>query len=211
MQPRDVHVYVFDTMADWEVGHAIGYINMPDYQKQPGRYRVRSVGRARESIVTTGGLRVTPDLTLAELKPADSAMLILPGGTSRDRTRDDDPAVESARAFIKASVPVAAICGGTKGLARAGLLDDRAHTSNAKQYLEQQPGYHGAANYCEQRAVMDRGVITAGATAPVDFARAIFAALDMYEPSVLDAWHGLFSTGNAKYFYQLMQAVQEPR
>jgi hypothetical protein len=32
MQTRDVHVYVFDTMADWEVGHAIGSINTPDYQ-----------------------------------------------------------------------------------------------------------------------------------------------------------------------------------
>src|SRR5262245_40752008 len=69
MQTRDVHVYVFDTMADWEVGHAIGYINTPDYQKQPGRYRVRSVGRTRESVVTTGGLRITPELILAELKP----------------------------------------------------------------------------------------------------------------------------------------------
>jgi hypothetical protein len=57
------------------------------------------------------------------------------------------------------------------------------------------------------RAVTDRGVITAAATAPVDFAREIFAALDLYEKSVLDAWYGLFSTGDAKYFHQLMQAT----
>jgi putative intracellular protease/amidase len=207
MQTRDVHVYVFDTMADWEVGHAIGSINTPDYQKRPGRYRVRSVGRAREIVVTAGGLRVTPELMLAELKPVDSAMLILPGGTSWDRTHDDDPAVETARAFMKAGVPVAAICGATRGLARGGLLDDRAHTSNAKEYLEHQPGYRGAASYREERVVTDRGLITAGATAPVDFARAVFAALDMYDKSVLDAWYGLFSTGDAKYFQQLMQAV----
>jgi putative intracellular protease/amidase len=208
MQTRDVHVYVFDTMADSEVGHAIGYVNTADYQKQPGRYRVRSVGGTREPVVTTGGLRVTPELTLAELKPVDSAMLILPGGTSWDRTHNDDPAVETARTFVRAGVPVAAICGGTKGLARGGLLDDRAHTSNARQYLEQEPGYRGSASYREQRAVTDRGVITAGSTAPVDFARAVFAVLDMYEQGVLDAWYGLFSTGDAKYFHELMQAVQ---
>jgi putative intracellular protease/amidase len=208
MQTRDVHVYVFDTMADWEVGHAIGYINTPDYQKQPGRYRVRSVGRTREPVVTTGGLRVTPELILAELKPVDSAMLILPGGTSWDRTHNDDPAVETARAFMKEDVPVAAICGATSGLARGGLLDDRAHTSNAKEYLEHQPGYRGAASYREERAVTDRGVITAGSTAPVDFARAVFVALDMYEKSVLDAWYGLFSTGDPTYFQQLLQAVR---
>ena len=208
MQRSDVHVYVFDTMADWEVGHAIGHINTPDFQKHPDRYHVRSVGRTREPITTTGGLRVTPELTLAELTPTDSAMLILPGGSSWDRTHDDVRAVEAARAFVKAGVPVAAICGGTSGLARGGLLDDRAHTSNAKEYLEHQPGYHGAANYREERAVADRGVITAGSTAAVDFARAIFAVLDIYEKSVLDAWYGLFSTGDAKYFHQLMRALQ---
>jgi putative intracellular protease/amidase len=208
MQTRDVHVYVFDTMADWEVGHAIGYINTPDYQKQPGRYRVRSVGLARDPVVTTGGLHITPELSLAELTPVDSAMLIMPGGTSWDSTRKDDPAVDMARAFMNAGVTVAAICGATKGLARAGLLDDRAHTSNAREYLEHQPEYRGAANYRDARAVTDRGVITAAATAPVDFAREIFAALDLYEKSVLDAWYGLFSTGDAKYFHQLMQAVQ---
>jgi putative intracellular protease/amidase len=135
-------------------------------------------------------------------------MLILPGGTSWDRTHNDDPAVETARAFMKEDVPVAAICGATSGLARGGLLDDRAHTSNAKEYLEHQPGYRGAASYREERAVTDRGVITAGSTAPVDFARAVFVALDMYEKSVLDAWYGLFLTGDPKYFQQLMQAVR---
>jgi putative intracellular protease/amidase len=64
-----------------------------------------------------------------------------PGGTSWDCTHDDDPAVEAARAFVNEGVPVAAICGATSGLARGGLLDDRAHTSNAKEYLEHQPGY----------------------------------------------------------------------
>jgi hypothetical protein len=29
----------------------------------------------------------------------------------------------------------------------------------------------------------------------------------MYEKRVLDAWYGLFSTGDPKYFQQLMQAV----
>jgi len=208
VQTSDVHVYVFDTMADWEVGHAIGFINTPDYQKQPGRYRIRSVGRTHDPAVTMGGLRITPELTIADLKPPDSAMLILPGGTSWDRTHEDDPAIEAARAFLNAGVPVAAICGATSGLARGGLLDDRAHTSNAKEYLEHQQGYRGAASYREERAVTDRGVITAGSTAPVDFARAVFAALDMYEKSVLDAWYGLFSTGDANYFQQLMQALK---
>jgi putative intracellular protease/amidase len=207
MQTRNVHVYVFDTLADWEVGHAIGYINTAEYQAQPGRYRTRSVGPTRAPVTTIGGLKVTPDLALADVSPEDSAMLILPGGASWDRGGNAE-AVELAKKFLAAGVPVAAICGATGGLARAGVLDDRAHTSNALQYLEYQPGYRGAASYREERAVRDKGLITAGSTAAVAFARAIFETLEMYEKKVLDAWYGLFSTGDPKYFFALMQATQ---
>ena len=48
----------------------------------------------------------------------------------------------AARRFLTAGVPVAAICGATYGLALEGLLDDRAHTSNAAEYLAYS-GYAG--------------------------------------------------------------------
>src|SRR4051794_27045288 len=118
MQTRTVHVYVFDTLADWEVAHAIGYINQPDYQTQPGRYQVRSVGLSREPATTTGGMKILPELTLAELEPSASAMLILPGGSSWDRGQNTE-AADKAREFLAAWVPVAAMCGATAGLARA--------------------------------------------------------------------------------------------
>jgi putative intracellular protease/amidase len=50
-------------------------------------------------------------------------MLILPGGTAWDEGKNGE------------GVPVAAICGATAGLARAGVLDTRRHTSNALEYL----------------------------------------------------------------------------
>jgi putative intracellular protease/amidase len=203
MQTRNVYVYVFDTLADWELGHAIGYINSPDYQTQPGRYRVKSFGLTREPVTTTGGLRIVPDAGLADVTPADSAMLILPGGSSWDRGENVEVA-EKAREFLAAGVPVAAICGATAGLARIGLLDDRAHTSNAKMYLESVAGYRGAANYREEPSVRDRGLITAGSTGSLEFARSVFEALEMYSRPVLDAWYGLFSTGDARYFHALM-------
>ncbi len=203
----DVHVYVFDTLADWEVGYAIAGINSPDNQVQPGRYRVRVVAPTRAPVRTTGGLLITPDLALSELTPAASAMLILSGGSSWDRGGNAE-AVEKARQFLAAGVPVAAICGATAGLASAGLLDDRAHTSNAKAYLEYQKGYGGAAHYRNERVVNDRGLITAGSTFPVDFARAIFEALGLYTPELLAAWYGLFSTGEERYFFAMMEAEQ---
>ena len=46
----------------------------------------------------------------------------------------------------------------------------------------------------------------AGSAHPVDFAWHVFARLGLVPPTVLDAWHGLFSTGDARYFFELAAA-----
>lgn len=204
MATRDVHLYLAHQLSDWEIGYAIANLNRHAFQKQPGRYRVRTVAASREPVVTMGGLQIQPDIALAELSVERSAMLILPGSDGYEAGKEQ-AALEKATEFERAGVPLAAICGATAGLARLGLLDSRDHTSNACEYLAYQPGYGGAAHYRDARAVSDRGVITAGATAPIDFAREIFLALDVYDEPVLDAWFGLYSTGEPRFFHALMQ------
>ena len=73
---------------------------------------------------------------------------------------------------------VAGICGGTLALARSGLLDGRAHTSNEAGFLTgNAEGYGGAAEYRESAAaVSEDRVITASGTAPVSFTAAVFEA-----------------------------------
>ncbi len=130
-----VHLAVYDTLADWEVGFVTAHINNGAWHQTPGRFRMRTVSAGLEPVTTMGGLRVLPDSLLAELKPADSAMLILPGNDNF-ATEGYRPYVEKAREFLDAGVPVAAICGATGALAMAGLLDDREHTSNAAAFLD---------------------------------------------------------------------------
>ena len=55
MSPRNVFLYVFDTMADWETSFALAGINNPRFQQHPGRYRVVTVGSTRRPITTMGG------------------------------------------------------------------------------------------------------------------------------------------------------------
>jgi putative intracellular protease/amidase len=204
---KDVHVLVLDTLADWEPGFAIAHINQP----APGvasHYRVRGVGVGRQPIRTKGGLQVLPELDVRELRPADSAMLILPGA---DRWAEPyvEPVLEKAREFVQAGVPVAAICGGTLGLARAGLLDDRRHTSNDKSFLATS-GYRGGARYVNEPAVEDRGVITAAAAAPLEFARLILARLEVFPKAALDAWYGLYITRDPACYFAFVQALGQP-
>ena len=205
MERQTVHLYVCDTLADWEPGFAISGLNNPDMQTQPGRFRVQTVAARPEPVTTLGGMRILPDLTLDALAPSDSALLILPGA----ETWDGDAhaaALAKAKEFVAAGVPVAAICGATVGLARAGLLDERRHTSNDARYLAA-TGYGGTALYEEQPAVCDGNVITATTTAPVAFAYEIFKLLDVYPSAVLEEWYALFTTGDPAHFFAMMRAA----
>jgi putative intracellular protease/amidase len=206
MPSQTVHLFVFDTLSDWEPCHAIVGINNTTFQKTPGRFAVKTVGLTKSPVKTMGGLTILPDMELAELDPSQSAMLILPGGESWDAGKNLE-AIEKALAFLAAGMPVAAICGATGALARAGALDEKHHTSNALEYL-QATGYHGASKYMNQPAVIDGCLITASGTAPLEFAYQILKLLDVFSPDVLEAWFGLFKTGEMQYYGKLMEAMK---
>ncbi|WP_017624491.1 DJ-1/PfpI family protein [Nocardiopsis chromatogenes] len=202
-----VHLAVYDTLADWETGHLTAHLRNGVAHKKPGGYDVTTVGLTTDPVTTMGGVRIAPDTALADLDPANSAMLVLPGASAWDTDADRlAPFARTARAFLDAGVPVAAICGATAGLAREGLLDERPHTSNAPDYLAA-TGYAGAAHYRDEPAATGGNVVTAGATAPIAFARDAFALLDVFEPDVLDAWYRLFAHEDTSAFEVLQRAV----
>ncbi|MGX2996270.1 DJ-1/PfpI family protein [Streptomyces sp. JNUCC 64] len=181
---KPVYLAVYDTFADWETGHTTAFLAR-------GGYEVRTVAPTGAAVTSIGGLRVQPHAALDELAPGDASLLILPGADRWDTGDELAPFARVARTFLDAGVPVAAICGATAGLAREGLLDDRAHTSSAAPYLAA-TGYAGAARYVETDAVTDGGLITAGSTEPVALARETLGLLGVFEGELLDAWYRLF-------------------
>ncbi|MFF2504111.1 type 1 glutamine amidotransferase family protein [Streptomyces sp. NPDC058067] len=196
---KPVHLAVYDTFADWETGYATAHLAR-------GGYPVRTVAaRAGRPVTTLGGLRIQPDLALDDLRPEDSSLLILTGADLWDACDDLAPFAHKARAFLDSGVPVAAICGATAGLAREGLLDDRAHTSAVPQYLDA-TGYKGGEHYVDADAVTDRGLITAGPTEPVAFAREVLGALGVFEGELLDAWYRLFHDSDVTAYATLQAA-----
>lgn len=199
MTRKPVHLALYDTHADWETGHTTAHLALAGYE-------VRTVTPAGEPVTSMGGLRVLPDLALGGLRPEDSSLLILPGATRWDEGDELAPFAGTARAFLDAGVPVAAICGATAGLAREGLLDDRAHTSGAAPYLAM-TGYAGAGRYVEADAVTDGGLVTAGPTEPVAFAREIFRLLGAYDEKATDAWYRLFHDSDPAAYAAYEEAV----
>jgi putative intracellular protease/amidase len=204
MRTDTVHLAVYDKLADWEPGHLIARLNSGAWQREPGRYRVATVSESGAQVTTMGGVRIAPDLALEELDPAGSAMLVLSGADTWDEG-ENGAFAELAGRFLDEGVPVAAICGSTLGLARAGLLDDRDHTSAAPEYLAAS-GYAGAGRYRHAAAITDGDLITAGPTAALEFAREALACLEVFEPDVLQAWYSLFSTGDPRWFSTLAAA-----
>lgn len=202
------HLYLFDGFADWEAAFAIAGINNPQFQRVPGRWQVKTVAESpRVMVRSIGGVAVLPDAFLEELHPEDSGLLILPGGPGWEEDGPHDAAIHAAVEFVEHGVPVAAICGATAGMARAGLLDERAHTSNAASYLNG-TGYAGQDHYRDEAAVNEGGVITAGGMAPIEFAFEIFKQIGLYEDEALQAWYELYKTGKSEHFARLRQAAQ---
>jgi putative intracellular protease/amidase len=206
MSHETVHLFVFDSLSDWEPAYAVAGINSSNFQLQPGRYRVATVGLSTQPVKTTGGITILPEQTLDSLQPSDSAMLILPGGMAWEEGGNVE-AAEKAKTFLAAGVPVAAICAATAALARVGLLDTRRHTSNSFDYVRATK-YQGSLLYRNEAAVCDGDVITAGGAAPLEFAYQIFKRLDLFRPETLDAWYALFKTGDMRHYAALLRSME---
>ncbi|MBB5787803.1 DJ-1/PfpI family protein [Jiangella mangrovi] len=203
MTTKTAHIALYDTLADWEIGYLLVELRTGRFTGTP--WNVVAVAESAEPITTMGGLRIVPDQVLAGLDPADSDLLVLAGAAHWDEG-GGSAWTDAAQRFLDAEVPVAAICGATAGLARAGLLDDRDHTSAAVEYLMAQPGYGGQDRYVDARAVVGGDVVTAGPDSPVQFARATLSRLGLASEQTLQAYEDVFHRADASAYPVLMQA-----
>ncbi|MEK3688800.1 type 1 glutamine amidotransferase family protein [Paenibacillus sp. FSL R10-2736] len=200
-----VYLYVFDTMADWEIGYLTAELNSGRYYKKgQAPTEIVTVANEKTLITTMGGLAIMPDTTVDECSITSTDALILPGGETWTEAIHK-PILGLAERCIQEDILVAAICGATMGLAQAGLLNSRPHTSNDLEYLKMIcPAYTGEELYQMQSAVTDGKLITASGIAPLEFTVHVLKALDVMAPEKLKAWYSLYKTQEAKYFYELM-------
>ena len=187
---KAIYLLVVPGFADWEPAHAVAEL------RRQGGYRVEVVGLTRDPVTSMGGVTVLPTRILSEVDPGNVAVFILPGGDRWEAVPLEPELVALLEHLQTLHVPIAAICGATVALARAGLIHGRRHTSNGKAYLEQHaPGYGDADQYEDAPAVRDRGLITASGLADVEFAAKLFDELGVMSESDRALWTELFRSG----------------
>ncbi|WP_434509845.1 type 1 glutamine amidotransferase family protein [Desulfitobacterium sp. AusDCA] len=209
MNNNAVYLYVFDTMADWEVGYLTAELNSGRYYKKGlTSSKIVTVGTKKIPVITKGGLKILPDIDIDECSLENADALILPGGDTWTETVHE-PILLKAEQCLKQGIIVAAICGSTIGLARKGLLDSSWHTSNDLEYLKMIcQNYAGERYYKQESAVTDGKLITASGIAPLEFSVHVLRALDVFSTKTLDAWYNLYKTHESEYFYELMNSIQ---
>jgi putative intracellular protease/amidase len=175
--------------ADWEAASALAEL------RRTFGFSVKTIGLTSEIVASMGGVKVIPDLTLSAFVPESADILILPGGESW--TNGEVARVsEVVRAMLSLSRPVAAICAATLALAHGGLLEDRLHTSNGKDFIGKYVrGYRGGEFYRASPAVRDRRVITANGLAPFAFAAEIFRELAPEREGDIEMYEKLYARG----------------
>jgi putative intracellular protease/amidase len=203
-------LYAFDGMADWEYGNLAAELNTGrNFKKGRRRMELRTLALGTELVRTMGGLAIHPDLVLGKDSLEGCALLILPGGDSWLEAAHK-PVLDLARSFLDTGIPVAAICGATLALGAAGMLDERAHTSNDLGYLKATcPAYRGEGLYRQELAVADRGLVTASGFAPIEFAHLALGLLGVMDPGVLEAWKAMRLGRTAADYAALMAAFEK--
>lgn len=187
---RVAYVLVVDGFADWEPGLALCAINKHD------KFKVVSVGFSKKPVMSMGGLKVIPDISLPEVRTDNACIFILPGGEIWEREEYPEALNELLKKLNGQGVPIAAICAATLVLGRLGMFEGTRHTSNSREYLEKAlPDYKDGDLYVDEMAASDRGIITAGGAGSIEFALEIARLLKIHTEAELKAWFDLFKHG----------------
>ena len=189
MTQFNVYIFLFEGFADWEIAYL-----MPELRKSE-KIDLKTFTINGSSITSMGGLKISPDFSLAELKTDENSLLVLPGGNAWEKgeiTGIDD----LVKTFYERNYAIAAICGATFYMGEKGFLDGFKHTSNDLNYLKAvAPHYKGEKNYLFEPVVTDKNIITASGISTIDFAREIFRKVNLYDEQTIEKWYQLFKNG----------------
>jgi transcriptional regulator GlxA family with amidase domain len=132
------------------------------------------VAETVEPVTATGGLRVTPNVTLESCPPLD--VLVVPGGWGTRREIKNDRLLAWIKARGTAVETLTSVCTGSMLLGQAGLLDGRHATTHWRSLSWMRDSFPAVTVEEKQHVVEDGRVLTsAGISAGIDMALRVVA------------------------------------
>lgn len=193
MSKRSCYLFVFDGFADWEPAHITTTLS------QYSDFEISAFSVDGKAVRSMGNLNVHPDLGLRDVEARKFGLLLLPGGTVWEKGGNEEIIPLIQRCFEDGTI-IAAICGATISLAKAGIFNQVKHTSNGLDYLKKMaPAYANEKDYLNQPAVSDQNVITANGAAMLEFSREVFRKVEAFPQKDLDFWYRLYKSAGMEY------------
>lgn len=188
---KTILIVILQQYADWEAAYISSAISMLGQ----GLFKIRTVSLSKEPVQSIGGFQVLPDYDIASV-PNDYEALILIGGLTWRSGQTQQIRELAVDCFQKGKI-LGGICDASAFLGTAGILNDIAHTSNDLSDLKQWAGtiYTGEDNYISKQAIIDKNVITANGTAPLEFAKEILLALNAADEEKIADWYNFHKLG----------------
>ncbi|MEK1854144.1 MAG: DJ-1/PfpI family protein [Phyllobacterium sp.] len=171
-QKKTIGFVFIDKFADWEFGllsgSATDWFAARAVALSPLTGQVRSIG----------GLKLVPERGVGTEENSDlDAVAVI--GSDTWPSEDAPDIAPLLHATLARGGIVGGICGGTLALARAGIFEDRRHTSNGAGWIESKIGdYPGSSLYRDvPYAVRDAHIVSAPGSAPGTFTTNFLEAL----------------------------------
>ncbi len=120
-------VEVLDFAGPFEV-FSVARLDESRRLEDPSPFEVHVVAESDGVVTATGGLRITPDVTIADCPPLD--ILVVPGGWGTRREITNPILIEWIARRGREVATLTSVCTGAMLLGTAGLLDGRRATTH---------------------------------------------------------------------------------
>ena len=179
MERRKVGILVFDAVevldfcGPFEV-FSVTRLDEATRREEPSPFEVLLVAERPGAITASGGLKVTPDHTLASCPPLD--VLVVPGGWGTRRLLHEKPLLAWIARRGREVETLTSVCTGAMLLGGAGLLDGRHATTHWRSLDWMRESFPGVTVETDLHVVEDGNVFTsAGISAGIDMALRVVA------------------------------------
>ena len=166
-------VEVLDFCGPFEV-FSVTRVNEAARREEPSPFEVLLVAEHSGTVVTTGGMKVTPDHTLESCPSLD--ILVVPGGWGTRAEINNAPLVAWIGERARQVETLTSVCTGSMLLGQAGLLDGRHATTHWRALQWMRDSFPAVTVEEKLHVVEDGHVLTsAGISAGIDMALRVVA------------------------------------